>query len=101
MSGQEQRIICRHCRENIPVAAGSCPNCGSSIRSTTRLVISAVIGAVLAVVSLLDIASLWLFGAIGLAVFAVSAYLLYDKRERQREAMRGEYEESSSALQPE
>ena len=82
MSGSSQTIECRRCREYIPTESGSCPECGASIRDSTKLVGVVLFGAILVIASLIDIAGLWFFGAIGLVLAVISGYLLWDKRNR-------------------
>lgn len=82
MSSGEQQIRCRNCREAVPLDAGNCPNCGTSIRSLTAPIAAIVLGAIVAIGSLLNIGTLWFYGMIGLVMVAVGAFLIYDRRRR-------------------
>lgn len=90
MSNREQAIVCRRCREEIPVGGGNCPHCGESIRSKWSLVAVLLFGLVLMVVSLFALSELLFFGVIGLLSAAVAGYLLSDRRTRIQEASDGE-----------
>jgi len=86
MSDSERAIVCRRCREDVPLASGSCPHCGASIRRSGPLVAVGLFGFVLAVASLFALSELLFFGVVGLLCVAITGYLLYDKRRRIREA---------------
>lgn len=82
MGTGEQQIECRNCREVIPLDAGNCPNCGTSIRSLTAPVVAIVIGLIVAVGSLTDLDNLGFYGLIGLAMVGIGGFLIYDRRRR-------------------
>lgn len=89
MSSEASAIACRRCGETFQIEAESCPHCGASIRSTTKLAAVGVIGALMAVVSVFQIGSLWVFGLLGLAMAGISGYLIYKKRERMQTTTAG------------
>jgi hypothetical protein len=64
----------------------SCPHCGTSIRSRPKVLVVGLFGVVLVAGSLFEIGSLWVFGLIGFVLASISAYLVYDQRERMNEA---------------
>lgn len=68
------------------MAGGNCPHCGASIRGNWALVAILLVGVVLVVTSLFALDELLFFGVLGLLGVAISGYLLYDKRNRIREA---------------
>jgi hypothetical protein len=86
MSGNEKRIICRHCRETISVEAGNCPHCGTSIRGNLGPAAGILVGLLLVAAAALNLSELLVFGLVGLALVAVGGYILYDKRQRINEA---------------
>lgn len=90
MSNSEQGIVCRRCREVVPVTGGNCPHCGASIRRNWPLVAVLLVGLVLVVTSLFAPSELLFFGGLGLLGVAIAGYLLYDKRKRIEEAAQGE-----------
>lgn len=89
MSNGERAIVCRRCRESVPVTGGSCPHCGASIRRTWPLVAISLVGVVLVVTSVFAPSELLFFGVVGLLSVAIAGYLLYDKRNRMEEATDG------------
>jgi uncharacterized membrane protein len=64
----------------------NCPHCGKSVRNTTYLVAGGVLGLVIFVSSLFNIGELAVFGVLGLFLTASSGYLLYNKRQRIKDA---------------
>lgn len=84
MSSGEQQIECRNCRELIPLDAGNCPNCGTSIRSLTAAAAAIGVGLLVAVGSLTNLSGYWFYGLIGLALVGVGAFLIRDRRHRTR-----------------
>lgn len=90
MRDGEQAIVCRRCREQVPVAGGNCPHCGAAIRRRWPLVATILVGLVLVVAALVGPSELLFFGAGGLLGGSIAGYLLYDQRERIREASESE-----------
>lgn len=94
MSSDGNRIICRQCRESISLDNESCPNCGKSIRRTGPYVVGVVLGGILALAGVYSVISpnvsgLLVYGVLGLLVAGSSAYMIYEKRQRIREASIG------------
>ena len=85
MSVGEEQIRCRNCKEVIPVEGGSCPHCGTEIRSTPKLLAAAAVGVVIALTSLIQFGDLWFFLVIGLAIVGIAGLLVYDKRQRMQD----------------
>ena len=85
MSVGEEQIRCRNCKEVIPVEGGSCPHCGTEIRSTQKLLVAAAVGVVIALASLVQFGDLWFFLVVGVAVVGVAGLLLYDKQQRMQD----------------
>ena len=85
MSVGEEQIRCRNCKEVIPVEGGSCPHCGTEIRSTPKLLAAAAVGVVIALTSLVQFGDLWFFLVIGLAIVGIAGLLVYDKRQRMQD----------------
>jgi uncharacterized paraquat-inducible protein A len=86
MSGRGERIVCRNCKEKIAVEDENCPHCGTSIRSDTAYIVAIVFGVVLLGAALFDPGNLLAYGAFGLLVAVVAGYVLYEKRQRIRQA---------------
>lgn len=86
MSGEESKILCRRCDEPIRVEDESCPNCGKGIRNTISLVIGLGLGLIVAAASLSNPGELGVFGVLGLAIAGITGYLLYNKRQRKKQA---------------
>lgn len=84
MSAVDEQIQCRKCRETIPVEGDTCPHCGTGIRSTGKLVVVAVLGAILAISSFWNIGQLFIFLVIGVVMVVGSGALIYDKRQRMQ-----------------
>jgi|GEM_PF-2102751 len=82
MSQRGTEIVCRRCQETISVEEGDCPHCGASVRNSRTLLAVAVFGVLVTGTSLFRISELWFFGVFGVAIVAVSGYLLYDRRQR-------------------
>ena len=85
MSVGEEQIRCRNCKEVIPVEGGSCPHCGTEIRSTPKLLAAAAVGVVIALTSLVQFGDLWFFLVVGAAIVGVAGLLFYDKRQRMQD----------------
>lgn len=92
MSSGESKILCRRCTEPIRIEDESCPNCGKSVRSTTALAAGLVLGLIVAGASLSDPGDLAFFGVLGLAIAGTTGYLLYNKRQRRKQAAESEAE---------
>lgn len=84
MGVAEETITCRKCREEISVEGGSCPHCGTGIRSTGKLAAVAVVGAIIVLTAFSNIGQLWFFALVGVAMIAGPAVLVYDKRQRMQ-----------------
>jgi len=82
MSGREEQIRCRKCNDSISLDNSSCPHCGTGIRSRVSLIVAIVIGAVIALSSLLNIGDLWFFGILGAAIAFGAGGLLYNREQR-------------------
>jgi len=79
-------IVCRGCGETIPVADGNCSHCGQSIRGNTPYAVAVVIGVLLVAAAALNLQDLLAFGVIGFLIAAGAGYVLYEKRQRIKEA---------------
>jgi uncharacterized paraquat-inducible protein A len=79
-------IVCRRCGETISRDAGHCPHCGQSIRGTTPYVVVALFGLVVAGASVFDPGQLLAYGIVGLLVAVGSGYVVYEQRQRIKEA---------------
>lgn len=90
MSGEESKIRCRRCNDTIRLEDESCPNCGTSIRSTTALAVGLAFGLLLAVASVTNPGELAIFGVFGLVVAVMTGYLLFNKRQRKQQAAASE-----------
>lgn len=86
MSSESSSIVCRRCGESFPVEDRSCPHCGKSVRNSTYLAIVVALGLVMAVASLFNLGQLAVFGVVGALLAVAGGYLLYNKRQRVREA---------------
>lgn len=86
MSQVERMIICRRCRERIQIEGGSCPHCGTGIRRKRMPIISILLGVILMVAAAFAIRDLLIFFLVGVAMAAIGGYLLWDQRNRIREA---------------
>lgn len=79
-------IVCRRCGETISRDAGNCPHCGQSIRGTMPYVVVALFGLLIAGASLLDLGQLLAYGVVGLLVAVGAGYVVYEQRQRIKEA---------------
>lgn len=95
MSNGERAIVCRRCREEVPATGDNCPHCGASLRGNVALTGLLLVGLVLVVSALFAPSDLLFFGVIGLGAVAISGYLLYDKRNRIRQAGEDRKEDDS------
>lgn len=86
MSSDGQLIVCRRCNETIPQEGGACPHCGTSIRGNIAYIAAIVFGLVIASVTVFSPGQLFVFGVLGIAIAATSAYLFYNKRQRIQKA---------------
>jgi hypothetical protein len=82
----DRLIVCRRCKETIPIEDGNCSHCGQSIRGSTSYIAAAVFGLALAAASLLDPGQLLGYGVVGLLLALGSGYVLYEKRQRIKAA---------------
>lgn len=94
MSDQGTKIRCRRCDEVIHIEDGSCANCGKKIRSSAALIAGLVLGVVVAAGSLTNPGELGIFGLFGVATAGITGYLLYNKRQRKKQATQAETESS-------
>ena len=98
MSGTSEKLItCRQCKEAIPADADNCPHCGTSVRGITGAIVAMAIGGILFVAAVAHFVvngklDLFIYGLIGLLVAAVGGYVVYEKRQRIREATEAELE---------
>jgi len=86
MSQDGSSIVCRRCGETIPLEGGSCPHCGKDIRKVTGPAVAIVLGVILVGSAILGGSALYVFGAVGLVMAASGGYILYDRRQRIKEA---------------
>lgn len=86
MLRRAEAIVCRRCHELVRLSEGACPECGTRVRSLLGLSVVLALGTV----------TLWLavspFDAVtalvGVALLAVGAIGLRDRRQRVRDARR-------------
>lgn len=82
MSSESRLIVCRRCRETIPMEEGNCPHCGAGIRRNRAFGTVAVFGLVLIGTAVLNLDQLYAFGILGLILAGIALFFLYDKRKR-------------------
>ena len=82
MSAGEKQIRCRKCKEIISVESGSCPHCGTGIRSTIAPLAVLVLGLIITVATVINLGELWFYTLIGVAMAVVGGFLIYEKRSR-------------------
>ncbi len=78
----EKQIVCRKCKETISAEAGSCPHCGTGIRSSIAPISVLVLGLIIAVATITNVGELWFYTLIGVVMVVVGGFLLYEKRSR-------------------
>jgi len=59
-----------------------CPHCGTSVRGLTAPIAVIVLGAIIAVASILNVGDLWICGAIGLVMMAVGGVTIDSRQNR-------------------
>lgn len=82
MSAGERQIECRTCKERIPLEAGDCPHCGTSILRLTPPIAAILLGSIVAGASLTNVGALWFYGLFGIAMVVIGSYLIYNRRQR-------------------
>lgn len=86
MSGSGKQIVCRKCKTTISTEAGSCPQCGTSIRNDIAYFAGIALGVIMMGATLFAPSDLLVFGVVGLLIAAGSGYLVYEKRKRIQQA---------------